>query len=121
MTASPPTRLPKALTHADLRRPHSSIPANPLLAEPLYLTKYIERMGTGTRDMTKNCLAAGLPEFEFSITDSFVTTIRRVSAIEGSGQDQLTPPVTRQPESMELRVLRQLSHTGIEIRWKSIA
>ncbi|MGE3802609.1 MAG: DUF4062 domain-containing protein, partial [Candidatus Kapaibacterium sp.] len=52
-----PGTLPKALTLQDLRRPHSSIPGNPLLAEPLYLTKYIERMGTGTRDMIRKCVA----------------------------------------------------------------
>ena len=62
-----------------LRRPHSSIPGNPLLAEPLYLTKYIERMGTGTRDMIRKCVAAGLPEPEFTLTDGFVTTIRKVA------------------------------------------
>lgn len=75
-----PGKLPKALTLQDLRRPHSSIPGNPLLAEPLYLTKYIERMGTGTRDMIRKCRAAGLPEPEFTLTDSFVVTIRRPAA-----------------------------------------
>ena len=72
-----PGTLPPALTLDKLRAPHSSIPGNPLLAEPLYLTKYIERMGTGTRDMIRRCRAAGLPEPEFSLTDSFVTTVWR--------------------------------------------
>lgn len=31
-----------------LRQPHGSVPGNPLLAEPLHLTRYFERMGTGT-------------------------------------------------------------------------
>ena len=44
-----PGGLPPSLTLAKLRLPHGSVPANPLLAEPLYLTQYIERMGTGTR------------------------------------------------------------------------
>lgn len=48
-----------------------------MLAEPLYLTKYIERMGTGTRDMIAKCRAADLPEPEFSLADGFVTTLRR--------------------------------------------
>jgi ATP-dependent DNA helicase RecG len=88
---------PKALTLADLRRPHSSIPGNPLLAEPLYLTKYIERMGTGTRDMIRKCLAAGLSEPEFTLTDSFVTTIRKpVAAGKTPRQDQTTGQVTGQ-------------------------
>ncbi len=47
------------------------------MAEPLYLTKYIERMGTGTGDMIKHCRTAGLDEPEFSLTDGFVVTIRR--------------------------------------------
>lgn len=74
-----PGTLPKALTLQDLRQPHSSIPGNPLLAETLYLTKYIERMGTGTRDMIRKCVAAGLPEPEFALADGFVTTIRRAA------------------------------------------
>jgi hypothetical protein len=44
-----------------LREPHGSVPGNPLVPEPLYLTQYIERMGTGTRDMIRLCREAGLP------------------------------------------------------------
>jgi predicted HTH transcriptional regulator len=72
-----PGTLPPTLTLAKLREPHGSVPGNPLLAEPLYLTKYIERMGTGTGDMIERCRNAGLPEPEFSLTDGFVTTLRR--------------------------------------------
>ena len=72
-----PGTLPPSLTLEKLRHPHGSVPGNPLLAEPLYLTKYIERMGTGTGDMIKLCRKAGLPEPEFTLTDGFVTTIRR--------------------------------------------
>ena len=72
-----PGTLPPSLTLEKLRHPHGSVPGNPLLAEPLYLTKYIERMGTGTGDMIRLCREAGLAEPEFSLTDGFVTTIRR--------------------------------------------
>ena len=69
---------PPALAHAgETSPPHGSVPGNPLLAEPLYLTKYIERMGTGTGDMIKLCRKAGLAEPEFSLTDGFVITLRR--------------------------------------------
>jgi hypothetical protein len=57
-----PGTLPPVLTLEKLRHPHASFPGNPLVAEPLYLTKYIERMGTGTGDMIDRCRAAGLPE-----------------------------------------------------------
>jgi len=72
-----PGTLPPSLTLEKLRHAHSSVPGNPLLAEPLYLTKYIERMGTGTGDMIDRCRAAGLPEPEFTLTDGFVITLRR--------------------------------------------
>jgi ATP-dependent DNA helicase RecG len=72
-----PGTLPAPLTLAKLRHPHGSVPGNPLLAEPLYLTKYIERMGTGTGDMIERCRKAGLKEPEFTLSDGFVTTIRR--------------------------------------------
>ena len=72
-----PGTLPPSLSLEKLRHPHGSVPGNPLLAEPLYLTKYIERMGTGTGDMIKRCRHAGLPEPEFALTDGFVITLRR--------------------------------------------
>jgi len=72
-----PGSLPQSLTLDKLRKPHSSVPANPLLAESLYLAKYIERMGTGTRDMIQDCRNAGLAEPDFSLTDGFVTTVHR--------------------------------------------
>ncbi len=51
--------------------------ANSLFAEPLYLTKYIERVGTGTGDMIRHCREAGLPEPQFRVTDGFALTIPR--------------------------------------------
>ncbi len=60
-----PGELFPPLTTAALRKPHPSIPRNPLIAEPLFLTRYIERAGTGTLDMIKLCRAAGLPPPEF--------------------------------------------------------
>jgi len=73
-----PGTMPANLSLAKLREPHSSIPGNPLIAEPMYLTKYIERMGTGIRDMIERCKKAGLPEPEIRMDAGFwVMTIRR--------------------------------------------
>ena len=70
--------LPPTLTLEKLRGPHASVPHNPLLAEPMYLTKYIERMGPGIRDMIRRCRDAGLAEPEIRIDGGFfVLTIRR--------------------------------------------
>ncbi len=60
-----PGRLPPSLTPKALRAPHASIPHNPLIAEPLFLNRYIEKAGTGILDMIGLCEAAGLPTPEF--------------------------------------------------------
>ena len=77
-----PGRLPPSLTLEQLRVAHTSIPNNPLLAEPLYLAQYIERMGTGTLDMIRRCRDAGLPEPEFDDISGFKTTIWRATSPE---------------------------------------
>jgi len=60
-----PGQLPPSLSPEALRVPHPSIPRNPLIAEPLFLTRYIEKAGTGTLDMIEQCARAGLPPPEF--------------------------------------------------------
>lgn len=66
----------------------NSIPANPLLAEPMYLAGYIERMGTGTGDIIRLCDEAGLNEPEFIQDEDFKTVIWRTikSTREASGE-----------------------------------
>lgn len=60
-----PGELPPPLTPDLLRQPHPSIPRNPLIAEPLYLARYIEKAGSGTLDMIERCKTAELPEPDF--------------------------------------------------------
>ena len=61
-----------------MREPHASIPRNPLIAEPLYLARYIEKAGSGTLDMIDRCGEAGLPSPDFEErAGQFVTTIWR--------------------------------------------
>jgi ATP-dependent DNA helicase RecG len=49
-----------------------------LIAEPLYLVRYIEKAGTGTLDMIARCGEAGLPEPDFEQrAGQFVTTLWR--------------------------------------------
>jgi predicted HTH transcriptional regulator len=104
-----------------LREPHGSVPGNPLVAEPLYLTQYIERMGTGTRDMIRRCREAGLPEPVFTVTDGFVITLRRPTPPTGQATPQVAPQltpqvtpqattqVTTQDNPLEKRLLEELA------------
>lgn len=73
-----PGELPHGLTLEKLRVPHAPMPRNPLLAEPLYRMKFVEKAGTGTTDMIADCQAARLPEPTFAQDGThFVTTIWR--------------------------------------------
>jgi len=73
-----PGELPPPLSFQSLCEPHPSIPHNPLIAEPLFLTRYIERAGTGTLDMARLCAEAGLPAPEFREEQGqFIQILRR--------------------------------------------
>ena len=77
-----PGRLPPSLTLEQLRETHPSVPNNRLLARSLYLTQYIEEMGTGTLDMIRRCGDAGLREPEFTDSSGFKITIWRAKPPE---------------------------------------
>lgn len=62
----------------------------------MYLTGYIERMGTGTQDMIKRCVEAGLPEPEFTESGDFRIIIRRTLAATGQVAVQATGQVAVQ-------------------------
>ncbi|MBI5059903.1 DUF4062 domain-containing protein [candidate division KSB1 bacterium] len=99
---SNPGRLPPTLTVADLRRPHRSLPANPLLADPLYHAGYIEKLGTGIPDMIQRCKVAGVSEPEFIVYNGFTTTIRRtVVAPQVTPQDTLQVTPQQAPQVAE--------------------
>jgi predicted HTH transcriptional regulator len=73
-----PGELPPGLTPDLLRKPHGPIPHNPLIAEPLFRVKYVEKAGTGTTDMIADCRKAGLPEPDFEQRGPhFVVTLWR--------------------------------------------
>jgi predicted HTH transcriptional regulator len=57
--------LPENLKVEDLKKPHSSHPSNPTLANVLYYGNYIQQVGSGTTEMVRQCKAHGLPEPEF--------------------------------------------------------
>jgi predicted HTH transcriptional regulator len=73
-----PGKLPPQLSIDALKKPHPSFPNNPLICEPLYLAQYIEKAGSGTLEMFKQCREKGLPGPEFSQKmGHFITTIWR--------------------------------------------
>lgn len=131
-----PGRLPGSLTLEGLRHDHPSIPTNPLVAESLYLTRYIERVGSGTQTMIELCREAGLPEPDFEqrqgffvitlwrdwLTDEVLsgfhlnerqTQAVRHAKLTGRINNAQYRDVTRTSERTALRELRQLTSIGI--------
>ena len=110
-----PGRLPPQLTLEKLRVPHASVPGNRLIAQALYLAKYIEQAGTGTLDMIRRCVTAGLPEPEFTVTDGFVVTIRR-AASQSAAEFPGRPSGLSNKETAMLRACAQTAATAAELR-----
>jgi ATP-dependent DNA helicase RecG len=100
-----PGALPLGWSVEKLKRPHASVPFNPLLAEPMYLKGYIERLGTGTADMMRLAQLNNLREPIFEQNEDFTITIYRPSAYHVPTKH---PPSTHQvptkypPSSVEV-------------------
>ncbi len=100
-----PGAYPPELSLEDLRQPHASIPRNPLIAEPMYLARYIEKVGTGTLDMIARSKQAGLAPPRFIQEQGQVkqTLFRPVPAD--------TTQVTTQVDALTTSVLEELAAT----------
>ena len=74
-----PGGLPKGMTIAKLGKLHHSVPVNPLLAQAMYLRGYIEKVGSGTRDMVTKSRAWGneAPVWEIEDGDDFRVVLKR--------------------------------------------
>lgn len=71
-----PGELLKPLTPQDLRRKHKSIPRNKLLADRLFLIKFIEQWGKGTNRIIDEMRQSNLPEPEFqNLSGGFEVTL----------------------------------------------
>jgi predicted HTH transcriptional regulator len=118
-----PGTLPPALSLAQLSAPHSSVPANPLVAEPLYFTGHRQGKGTGTTDMIALCRRAGLAKPVFALDGGFLVILSRLKAAAprpvppAPGQDippakPPKPPKAPPPDHQVLTLLRLLEKTG---------
>ena len=101
-----PGALPLGWTIEKLKGLHTSVPANPLLAEPMYLKGYIERLGTGTADMVRIAKENNLPEPNFEQQEAFKAILYRPST------DQVP---TKYPSSTD-QVPQEYRSTSVEVR-----
>lgn len=87
-----PGALPLGWSIDKLKKPHPSVPFNPLLAEPMYLKGYIERMGTGTADIVRLATENNLQEPVFEQNEDFKTIIFRPSSNQVPPKYPLSTP-----------------------------
>ena len=89
---------------------HKSLPANPLLADPMYWNGYIEKVGTGTEDIINKCREYGLKTPEFYQEEDFRVVIWRVNE-EGDPKRSNDDPTTYQgvptDEEKLLKVIKE--------------
>ena len=78
-----------------------------LIAEPLYLAGYIERIGTGTTDMVSWCTKAGLKEPVFMQEVDFRSILYRTST------EQVTEQATEQVQRMLLVLDKEMTRKEI--------
>ena len=102
-----PGSLPPSLTIESLRRPHASIPHNPLIAESLFLTRIVERAGSGILDMIALCAESGLqpPEFRQD-AGSFIQTLWRPIQPESTEKQVATQSATQPEIQTKLPIFR---------------
>jgi predicted HTH transcriptional regulator len=108
-----PGRLPFGLTIEKLYRAHKSIPANPLLAESLYLYGIIERMGTGTEDIVNACTEKGLKRPEFTQDSGFEAVLYRSSQVEYEAMHPTTQPTTQPANTSQSHGISNEPHESI--------
>jgi len=102
-----PGMLPGTLSLADLRDPHPSVPYNPLIAESLYLARYIEKAGSGTLRMIELCREAGLAEPSYELrAGSFIITLWR----DWLTDEVLAGLALNERQKKVLPILRQQRH-----------
>ena len=89
-----PGQLPYGLTVQKLLEPHKSLPANPLIADPLFWTGYVDKVGTGTEDIVNLCKDKGLQSPEYHQEEDFRVVIWRKGSPEAVQKDTRSVPET---------------------------
>ena len=79
-----PGLLPPQITTETIKLPHNSYPYNPVMAEVLYRTTFLENWGTGAKRILDACKAYNVPEPIWSVDGGFVcVTFKRPLADTG--------------------------------------
>ena len=109
-----PGILPPQITTETIKLPHNSYPYNPVMAEVLYRTTFLENWGTGAKRILDACKAHNVPEPIWSVDGGFVcVTFKRPSA--GTGKN-LSSEV-KDPSTIQVRPKYDSSRTPAGLKY----
>ena len=94
-----------------IKEPHGSYPYNPLIAEVLYKTSYLESWGSGVKRIVDACRKQNVPDPEWSVRGGFVIVTFRRGIQTSNLTDNLTDNLTMIQKSI-LDVLGQNPRIG---------
>ena len=121
-----PGQLPYGLTVNKLLEPHKSLPANPLIADPLFWTGYVDKVGTGTEDIVNLCKDKGLKSPEYHQEEDFRVVIwRRTGNVVQSDPEVIlsnpdvekmdtTQKTTQKTTQIIMEMMKEKSEVSIE-------
>lgn len=121
-----PGEFPQQLTLKTIREPHLSYPYNPIIAEVLFKTTFLENWGSGIGRIIERCKECNLPEPEWNINGGFViVTFRRPITISLINEPINEPINKRQKMIIELmrsepHITRQLLSQRLEVSLATI-
>ena len=85
-----PGVLPQAIPVQSIKSSHQSFPYNPIIADVLYKTTFLERWGSGIDRILKACHENNVEEPEWSFDGAFVrVTFKRQMVINDQKNDQI--------------------------------
>jgi len=112
-----PGKLPEEITIDQLKKPHSSIRRNPLIAEAFFRAGHIEQFGSGTLRMIKQLQEAGHPDPEFNEQgNGFVVSFY---ASERPEIDDLFNE--RQIEAMNMAELEEIQASDLQEKFPEVS
>ena len=105
-----PGRFPAGVTPENIKSFHESRPTTLKIAQVLYRSTYLENWGTGISRMVDSCLAANLPEPEYSVLadGTIVITFRKVAPVNAPVNAPVKLTTT---EQQIIDILKTDSHT----------
>lgn len=110
-----PGKFPPELTTDSIKKSHESYPYNKKIAQVLYLTKNLEKWGTGANRMIELCKEQGVEEPEWKVENGTVTVIfKRPSSGPSPGQ-MADAALQKTPEELYRNFTKTLQKKDREI------